>query len=59
MLRDFTWTEKYEEAMSDEHLLKYLSHAMLKQCNGIIKGWLHCLMSESKGRFLANNILLA
>ena len=20
MLRDFTWTEKYEEAMSDEHL---------------------------------------
>ena len=30
---------------------------MAKQCNGIIKGWLHCLTSESKGRFLANNIL--
>ena len=27
------------------------------QCNGIIKGWLHSLTSESKGRFLANNIL--
>ena len=23
--------------------LKYLSHAMVKQCNGIIKRWLHCL----------------
>ena len=30
-----------------------------KQCNGVIKGWLHCLTSESKGRFLVNNILLA
>ena len=29
-----------------------------KQCNGIIKGWLHCLMSESKGSFLVNNILM-
>ena len=29
-----------------------------KQCNGNIKGWLHCLTSESKGRFLVNNILL-
>ena len=29
-----------------------------KQCTGIIKGWLHCLMSESKGRFLVNNILM-
>ena len=29
-----------------------------KQYNGIIKGWFHCLASESKGRFLANNILL-
>ena len=37
-------------------LRDFLAH---KQCNGIIKGWLHCLMSESKGRFLANNILLA
>ena len=30
-----------------------------KQCSGIIKGWLHCLTSESKGRFLAHDILLA
>ena len=29
-----------------------------KQCNGIIKGWLHCLTSELKGRFLVNNILI-
>ena len=29
-----------------------------KPCNGIIKGWLHCLTSDSKGRFLANNILM-
>ena len=27
-----------------------------KQCNCIIKGWLYCLTSESKGRFLLNNI---
>ena len=36
-------------------LLLDLAH---KQCKGIIKGWLHCLTSESKGRFLANDILL-
>ena len=28
-----------------------------KKCNGIIKGWRYCLMSESKGRVLVNNIL--
>ena len=28
------------------------------QCNGIIKGWLHCLISEPKGRFLVNRILM-
>ena len=36
-------------------LLLDLAH---KQCNDFIKGWLHCLTSESKGRFLANNILI-
>ena len=36
-------------------LLFDLAH---KQCNGIIKGWLHCLTSESKGRFLVNNVLM-
>ena len=30
-----------------------------RQCNGVIEGWLYCLTSESKGRFPANNILLA
>ena len=34
-------------------------HLAHKQCNGIIKGWLHYLTSESKERFLVNNILLA
>ena len=29
-----------------------------KQCNGIINGRLHCLTSNSKGRFLVNNILM-
>ena len=24
----------------------------------LIKGWLHCLLSESKGRFVVNNILM-
>ena len=35
-------------------LLFDLAH---KQCNGIIKGWVHCHTSEWKGRFLVNNIL--
>ena len=35
-------------------LLLDLAH---KQCNGIIKGWLHCQTPESVGRFLVNNIL--
>ena len=28
------------------------------QCNGIIKGWLHCLTSDSKWRFLVNIMLM-
>ena len=36
-------------------LLFDLAH---KQCNGIIKGWLHYLTSEPKGRFLVNNTLM-
>ena len=35
-------------------LLSDLAH---KQCNGIIEGQLHCLTSESKERFLVNNVL--
>ena len=26
--------------------------------SGIIKGWIHCLTSESKGRFLVSNLLM-
>ena len=51
------------------HLLRFYSFRKLnisvllfdvahKQCFGIIKGWLHYLTPESKGRFLMNNILL-
>ena len=44
--------------MSNSHwprlLLFDLAHT---QCNGIIKGWLHCLTPETIGRFLVNNIL--
>ena len=29
-----------------------------KQCIGIIKGWLHCLTSESKKRFFFKRILI-
>ena len=36
-------------------LLFDLAHS---QCNGIIKGWLHCVTTESKGRFHVNNILM-
>ena len=35
-------------------LLFDLAH---KQCSGMIKGWFHCMTSESEGRFLVNNIL--
>ena len=33
-------------------------HSFHKQCNDIIKGWFHCLTSESKERFLVNNKLM-
>ena len=29
-----------------------------KQCNGLVKRWLHCLTSESKERFLVKNVLV-
>ena len=35
-------------------LLLDLAH---KECNGIIKGWLHCLTPESIARFLVYNLL--
>ena len=35
-----------------------LFHLAHKHGNGIIKGWLHCLTSESKGIFLVNNMLM-
>ena len=38
MLCDFTWTEKYEEAMSDEHLL--CNHGLGKKNRNISKAFL-------------------
>ena len=29
-----------------------------KQCNSLVKRWLHCLTSESKERFLVKNVLV-
>ena len=53
-----------ERTKSKQKVMSYSNRALVplfdlpqKQCNGIIKGWLHCLTSESKGRFLANNTL--
>ena len=60
--RTFEWTKSKQKqnkvtsnSSSPRVLLFDLAH---KQCNGIIKGWVHCLTSESKGRFLVNNILV-
>ena len=60
--RTYEWTkskQKQNQLMSRSNLLGVLlfdlSH---KQCNGIINGWLQCLTSEWKGRFLVNNILM-
>ena len=47
---------KRKQTMEQQPLLLFdLVH---KQCNNIIKGWHHCLRSESKRRFLVNKILL-
>ena len=53
-----------EQTKSKQKVMSYSNQALVplfdlphKQCNGIIKGWLHCLTSESKGRFLVNNKL--
>ena len=51
--------QKRNQVMSHSNwprvLLFDLAH---KQCNGINKGWIHCLTSGSKGRSLVNNILM-
>ena len=50
--------QKQNEVMSHSNwprvVLFDLAH---RQCSGIIKGWPHCLTSESNGRFLVNYIL--
>ena len=48
------WNQVTSHSNWSRVLLLNLSH---KQCSGIIKGWLHCPTSESKGRLLINNIL--
>ena len=65
-LQIFKWYRACERTRSKQNqvtshsnsssvLLFDLAH---KQYNGAIKGWLHCLMSESKGRFLVNTTLM-
>ena len=50
-----------ERTKSKQKVMSYSNGALIplfdlpdKQCNGFIKGWLHCLTSESKRRFLVN-----
>ena len=50
MLRDFTWTEKYEEAMSDEHprFFNMLGFPVIKEANCIVlKMHLNCFLRFS------------
>ena len=44
------WTSRFKNW---PHVL--LFHLARKQCNGVTKGWLHCLTPESIGIFLVNN----
>ena len=52
ILFDFPLTSFH---LAETSLLFDLAH---RKCNGIRKGWLHCLTSEWKGRFLVNSILM-
>ena len=52
--------QKRNQVTSHSNLTRVLLFDLAhKQSNGIIKGWLHCLTSESIGRFLFNNIWLS
>ena len=54
------WTNEFKNQLtSHSSWLRVLFFDLAyKQCNGIIKGWLHCLTPESIGRLLVNNILM-
>ena len=53
------WTKLRQKVTSHSNWSRVLLFDFaLKQCNGITKGWFHCLKSDSKGRFLVNNILM-
>ena len=56
------WTNEIKTKAKPSHVTFKLTSVQLfnlahKQSDGIIKGWLHCLTSESKERSLVNNIL--
>ena len=52
--------QKRNQVTSHSNLTRVLLFDLAhKQSNGIIKGWLHCLTSESIERFLFNNIWLS
>ena len=49
MLRDFTWTEKYEEKMSDEHPPGFISDSLKESGNLLnLMASLFQLISSSK-----------
>ena len=54
--------EQNQNKNKPSHVTLKLTRIMLfdlahTQANGVIKGWLHCLTTESKGRFVINNII--
>ena len=56
--RNQTKTKENKVASHSNWSRILLFDLVYKKCSGIIKGWLHCLTSESKGRFLTNKIYL-
>ena len=51
--------QKQNQVTSHSNWPRVLSFDLAhKQCNDIIKGWLHCLTPESIETFLVNNILM-
>ena len=52
------WNNNHNVHVNEQNQIDHVFHLAYKQWNGIIKGCLHCLMSNSKGRFLVNNMLM-
>ena len=55
------WTNEIKTKTKASHVIFKLTTGSIvrfipQTCNGIIKGWLHCLASVSKRRFFVNSI---